>query len=76
MNKFITAAERILLNAKKPLKSVEITRLAIEAGFLKSKGKTPERSMNAQLNTHIKLKGPNSIFTKTARSTFTLAKNE
>ncbi|MBX2956811.1 MAG: winged helix-turn-helix domain-containing protein [Cyclobacteriaceae bacterium] len=53
-----------LLEAKRPLSSVEITRLAIESGVLSSNGKTPERSMNAQLNTDVKLKGANSIFIK------------
>lgn len=75
MNKFLVAAEKILLNANKPLTSAEITRMAIESGLLKSKGRTPERSMNAQLNTDIKLKGANSFFIKTGRSTFQLAKS-
>ena len=49
MNKFKTSAVEILAKSKKPLHYKEITRLALEQGLLETDGKTPEASMNAQI---------------------------
>lgn len=75
MNRFKDAAIKTLKEAKRPLSSIEITRLAIESGILRSNGKTPERTMNAQLNLEIKSKGVASSFVKVGRSTFGLSEN-
>jgi restriction system protein len=52
---FLDAAEKVLeqLAKKKAMHYREITRLAIDHGWLKTNGKTPEQTMNAQLVKHI-----------------------
>jgi hypothetical protein len=72
MNKFKDAAIQVLRKANAALPSKEITRLAIESGILGSAGKTPERTMNAQLNSEVKRKGTMSRFIKVRRSWFSL----
>jgi hypothetical protein len=46
---FLTAAEQVLQEAKRPLTAREITQFAISRGLLKSAGKTPEATMSARL---------------------------
>lgn len=58
--KFI--AIKIITDAGKPLHYREITRLATERGLLKSDGKTPWATMNAQLSMDIVNNGENSQF--------------
>ena len=72
MNSFKEIAYKILKESGKPLHGKEITRLAIEKGLLKTAGKTPQRTMSAQLFMDIKIKGPLSDFKKAGPSTFTL----
>lgn len=72
MNKFKESAIKVLKDAKQPLHYREITKLAIESGYLETDGKTPEASMNAQLSMDIKNKADASDFVKTASSTFAL----
>ncbi len=71
-NQFILAAIKVLEKnqPRKSMTSMEITRTALELGLLKSAGKTPERTMNAQLNQDIKRNGDKSAFEKVGRSTF------
>lgn len=76
MNKFKESAKKVLKDAKQPLHYREITRLAIESGYLETDGKTPEASMNAQLSMDIKNKADASDFVKTASSTFALNENK
>lgn len=49
MNSFKDIAYRILEEFGKPLHSKEITKIALQRGWLKTAGKTPEATMNAQL---------------------------
>ncbi len=53
---FTDSAERVLeaFGKKQPMHYREVTKKAIEMGFLVSKGKTPEASMYAQVLTEIK----------------------
>lgn len=76
MNKFKSSALKILKESGKPLHYKEITRLALEKGFLKTDGKTPESSMNAQLITDVNNNGVNSDFIKTAPATFDINQNK
>ena len=71
-NKFKHAAWQILHEAAEPLHYVDITRLAFERGLLKSEGKTPEASMNAQLVTDVNANGAQSAFVKVAPATYAL----
>ncbi len=76
MNKFKLAAIEVLKEAKEPLHYKEITKRAIEKGILKSEGKTPDASMNAQLITEVNSLGDASTFIKTAPATFSLNPNK
>ena len=49
MNSFKDIAYQILKETEKPLHSKKITKVALERGWLKTAGKTPEAAMNAQL---------------------------
>lgn len=49
MSTFKEIAFQILQETGKPLHSKEITAIALERGWLKTAGKTPEATMNAQL---------------------------
>jgi len=44
------AAARILEEAEGPMKADDITEVALERGLVKSKGKTPKATMQAQLS--------------------------
>ncbi len=72
MNSFKDIAYQILKEANKPLHSKEITKIALQRGWLKTAGKTPEATMNAQLIVDINSKKEKSLFVKTAPSTFAL----
>lgn len=70
MNSFKDIAFQILAESGKPLHSNEITKVALQKGWLKTAGKTPEATMNAQLIVDINKLGQNSRFIKTGPSTF------
>lgn len=72
VNTFKGVAYEILKEAGKPLHSDEITQIALEKGWLKTAGKTPKATMNAQLVVDINKKGSQSLFAKAGPSTFTL----
>jgi len=75
MNSFKEIAYQILKEAGKPLHSKEITKIALQRGWLKTAGKTPEATMNAQLIVDINSKKEGSRFIKTNPSTFALNRN-
>lgn len=70
MNTFKGVAYQILKESGKPLHYKDITKIAIDKGWLKTAGKTPEATMNAQLVVDINTKKDKSLFIKTAPSTF------
>ena len=72
MNSFKDIAYTILKEAGKPLHSKEITKIALDRGWLKTAGKTPEATMNAQLVVDINSKKEKSRFIKTGPSVFGL----
>lgn len=75
MSSFKDVAYKVLKEAGRPLHSREITKIALKRGWLKTAGKTPEATMNAQLIVDINKKKGESWFIKTAPSTFTLNPN-
>ena len=75
MNSFKDIAYQILKEVDKPLHSKEITEIAIKKEWLKTAGKTPEATMNAQLVVDINSKKDKSRFTKTAPSTYDINPN-
>ncbi len=72
MSTFKEIAFQILKELEKPLHSKEITAIALERGWLKTAGKTPEATMNAQLIVDINSKKQASRFLKVAPSVFSL----
>lgn len=72
VNTFKGVAYEILKEAGKALHSDEITKIALQRGWLKTAGKTPSATMNAQLVVDVNKKGTDSLFIKTAPSTFAL----
>jgi len=72
MSSFKDVAIQILQEVGKPLHSNEITKIAISKGWLKTAGKTPEATMNAQLVVDINKNGEQSRFIKTGPSTFSI----
>lgn len=75
MNSFKDIAYQILKEAGKPLHSKEITKIALQRGWLKTAGKTPEATMNAQLIVDINTKKEKSYFVKAGPSVFRLNEN-
>jgi len=71
MNSFKDIAYQILKEAGKPLHSKEITKIALERGF-KTEGKTPWKTMDAELIVDINSKGELSNFKKVGPSIFAL----
>lgn len=69
---FKNAALKVLREKNKPLSFYEITDIALKKGYLKTTGKTPERSMGAQLYTDIKKKGNKSLFVQLGKNKFGL----
>jgi len=70
VNTFKGVAYEILKEVGKPLHSDEITKIALERGWLKTAGKTPSATMNAQLVVDVNKNSSSSLFIKTAPSTF------
>jgi hypothetical protein len=72
MNSYKNIACQILAEAKKPLHSREITKIALQRGLLQTSGKTPQATMNAQLVMDVVKNKDKSLFIKTAPSVFAL----
>jgi len=68
----LSAAEKVLKGAGKPLHYREITRRMLDLGLWATEGKTPEATVNARLATDIKHNGQNSIFQRLGRGVFGL----
>lgn len=66
------AAATILREVQKPMHYRELTKIALERGLIKTRGKTPEATMNAQLIVDVNYKRERSAFIKTSAGTFTL----
>ncbi len=74
MDSFKEIAYKVLKRAHRPLHSNKITEIALDRGWLKTAGKTPAATMNAQLVTDIGDNGNKSKFIQTGKSTFYLRK--
>ena len=66
------AVFQILLSAERPLHAKEIAKRVVEAGLWQSEGKTPDRTVSAQLFSDIKKNGDKSAFVKVGPLTFAL----
>lgn len=72
MDSFKDVAYKILKETGKPLHSDKIVEMALDRGWIETKGKTPEATMRADLMRDIKNKGELSNFEKIGPSTFDL----
>jgi len=72
MTSFKKAAVEVLTKANRPLHYKEITHLAVEYGFLKTNGATPEQTMYATIFNDIKSNKNKSPFIQTAPAKFSL----
>lgn len=69
---FKGVAYEILKEAGKPLHSNDITKIALQKGWLKTAGKTPEATMGSLLIVDVNKNGTKSLFKKVAPSTFVI----
>ncbi len=69
---FKGAARRVLEEEKRPLSFYDIAAIALKKGYLETAGKTPERSMGAQLYTDIKNNAGKSEFVQLGKNRFGL----
>src|SRR3989338_3279496 len=69
---FKNTAKRVLEAQKKPLSFYDITAIVLKKGYLETAGKTPERSMGAQLYTDVKNNGIKSEFVQLGKNRFGL----
>jgi len=69
---FLEAAAEILKSEGRPMRSDEITRIALERGLIANGGKTPEATMRAAFIMHINKGGTD--FIRTAPGTYGLGK--
>src|ERR1700686_688497 len=75
MGEFLNSAARVLREEDVPLSHREITRLAIERGYLETSGKTPSQTMKSKLSTDILRKRESSVFMRTDKGLFALRRN-
>jgi restriction system protein len=69
---FRDAAEHVLREAGEPVHYRDLTRRALDAGLLSTRGRTPWETLNAQLSVDIKQYGERSRFYRHAPGTFGL----
>jgi len=69
---FRGAAYEVLASENRPLRTEEITTVALRKGLLRTAGKTPTATMGAQLYTDIKTLGDKSIFVQLGKNKFGL----
>lgn len=72
MGDFLDAARKALESANKPLKPSELTEVALDHGFLETRGKTPSQTMKSKLSTDILKRREKSVFMRTGENTFAL----
>ncbi len=73
---YLNAAERVLEEAKEPLHYREITRRALENGWIVTAGKTPWATMYAQLGSSLSQKKESSPFLRVRPAVFGLRRWE
>lgn len=76
MQSFKEIAYQILIEEQKPLHYRELTDIALKKNLLKSSGKTPWATMNAQLSMDIIEKGERSAFIRTDPGYYSLKDNK
>ena len=72
----LDAAVRVLAEANEALSCKAIVERALEKGYWKTNGKTPQATVYAAIIREIQKKGEDARFKKTARGRFELARKE
>ena len=68
---FKAAAREVLSEIGRPLHYGDITEMALESGYLKSAGRTPQNTMRARLSVDVR-DNPGSPFVQTAPGVYGL----
>jgi hypothetical protein len=68
---FKAAAREVLKEVGHPLHYTDITELALESGYLKSAGRTPQNTMRARLSVDVR-DNPDTPFVQTAPGVYGL----
>ena len=68
---FKAAAREILKEVGHPLHYSDITELALQSGYLKSAGRTPQNTMRARLSVDVR-DNPETSFVQTAPGVYAL----
>src|SRR5262252_4151690 len=66
----LDAAAQVLAQSKEPLTSADLTRLVLDKGLWKTKGKTPAATLSAAMLREIQHKGRDARFRKAGRGLF------
>lgn len=73
---FLDAAYQVLKENDKAMHYNEITKEALNKGYVKTEGKTPETTMVARINSEIQKRGTKSRFTRVERGIYGLSEWE
>ena len=68
---FKAAAREVLGEVGHPLHYSDITEIALESGYLKSAGQTPQNTMRARLSVDVR-DNPETLFVQTAPGVYSL----
>jgi hypothetical protein len=68
----LDAAYQVLRERGEPLTAQAITKIALDSGYLRTKGKTPWQTMKSKLSTNILTKGDTSLFMRSGKAMFAL----
>jgi hypothetical protein len=68
----LDAAYKVLQEEGRPMRVKEMTRIAQEKGYCELRGRTPDATIAAAIETEIKRKGKDSRFTKVDKGLFTV----
>jgi hypothetical protein len=71
----LDAAYKVLQEEGRPMRAKEITRIAQERGYCELRGRTPDATISAAMETEMKRKGKDSRFTKVNKGLFTVVES-
>ena len=72
---FKAAAQEVLDEVGHPLHYTDITEIALQSGYLKSAGRTPQNTMRARLSVDVR-DNPGTLFVQTAPGVYGLKQAE
>jgi hypothetical protein len=69
------AAHEVLSEVGHPLHYLDITEIALQSGYLKSSGRTPQNTMRARLSVDVR-DNPKTLFIQTAPGIYGLKESD